>query len=157
MKHKSIAAALVEAQKKIGAAKKGSANPFFKSKFADLGAVIEVVKEAMNEEGISITQPVQYMKVAEADKERIYPYLVTTLLHESGEKLTSEMPIPPNPDIQKFGAAVTYCRRYALQSFLLVPAEDLDGEDVVEREPKKTSRVKPTVTTEKKKPAFLKG
>ena len=54
----SIAAALNKAQKKIGAAIKGSANPFFKSKYASLSAVMEACKEQLNSEGITVLQPV---------------------------------------------------------------------------------------------------
>ena len=37
--------ALVAARKEIGAAKKGSENPHFRSKYADLSAVIDAVKQ----------------------------------------------------------------------------------------------------------------
>src|ERR1035437_4743809 len=53
-----IAAALNKAQRNIGSATKGAANPFFKSKYADLGSVMEACKEALNNEGITVLQPV---------------------------------------------------------------------------------------------------
>ncbi len=122
-----IAAALVKAQKKMGSATKGAANPFFKSKYADLGAVMEVVKDPLNEEGISILQPVSSRDGAH--------YVETLLLHESGEYIAS------NPmklelkehTMQALGSAITYSRRYTLQSLLSIPAEDDDGEATMTR------------------------
>lgn len=51
-----ISKALCEAQKEVGAAIKGSKNPYFKSNYADLAAVIDSVKEPLNSHGISFLQ-----------------------------------------------------------------------------------------------------
>lgn len=53
-----FAPAFVKAQTAMGVAVKGKANPFFKSKYADLAEVIEVCKDPLNENGISFLQPV---------------------------------------------------------------------------------------------------
>ena len=60
MKHsdsiKAIAPALLAAQKAIAFAKKDATNPHFKNKYADLPAVIEAIKPALNDAGISYIQ-----------------------------------------------------------------------------------------------------
>jgi hypothetical protein len=123
----SIAPALLKAQKLMGAAKKGAANPFFKSKYADLGAVLEACKELLNENGITILQP-------HTSSER-GKFVVTTLLHESGEWIESETEIvySKEKDPQAQGSAISYARRYGLQSLVSLPAEDDDGEKAMSR------------------------
>ena len=149
-KHESLESALAAAQANIGGAIKGSANPFFKSKYADLGSVIEAVKEAVNAEGLAILQPV----ACEIIEGKPVQYLDTILVHESGQQQRFRAFLPTIADIQKQGAAITYMRRFALQSLLLVPAEDTDGEALMDRAPKPNPKAPGEV---KPKPAFLKG
>jgi hypothetical protein len=130
-KHPTIHAALVAAQSEIGSAIKGAANPFFKSTYADLGSVIEAVKEPLNKHGLAVTQELNVIETITGPVNT----LCTTLIHESGETLESSVLVPVIADIQKFGAAITYLRRYALQSFMLVPAADDDGESLQDRKP----------------------
>lgn len=116
--------ALLIAQREMGAAKKGSVNPFFKSHYADLGSVMEVCKDALNDAEIVALQPVVGDKV------------VTTLIHSSGEFISDEgTPIvcSKQNDPQAQGSAITYARRYGLQSLLFIPAEDDDGEKAMNR------------------------
>jgi hypothetical protein len=50
------------------------------------------------------------------------------LLHVSGEWMSSTLEIPASKhDAQGYGSAITYGRRYGLQSMCGVPAEDDDG------------------------------
>ena len=119
-----IAPAFLKAQKEIGSAKKGADNPFFKSKYADLPEVMAVCKQALNDNGIAVLQPV------------VGEHVQTILLHESGEWFMGKMRIVTkemnNPQAQ--GSAVTYARRYGLQSMLFIPAEDDDGESAMARD-----------------------
>lgn len=120
-----IAPALLAAQKKIGAAVKGSTNPFFHSKYADLGAVMEACKDALNDNEITVLQPVG------CDETGVY--VETVLLHSSGEFISERMRISPktsnNPQDQ--GSAISYARRYSLQSMVFIPSEDDDAEKAV--------------------------
>ncbi len=121
-----LAAALVRAQKNIGGATKGAANPFFKSKYADLGSVMEACKEALNNEGIAVTQPV--------GNENGRHTVTTMLVHESGEFMAETMVLEvPKANMQDLGSAISYARRYGLQSFGFIPAEDDDGEKTMAR------------------------
>lgn len=55
-------------------------------------------------------------------------FLKTTLRHESGEVLESELPLLMDDlDPQAFGSAETYMRRYALYALLNIQTEDDDG------------------------------
>jgi len=116
----NISKALLSAQKKIDSVKKTSSNPFFKSKYADLGSVIDAVKDILNSEGILAIQPI--------GKDEMGDYVETVLIHaESGEYLADRLHLIPATDMQKLGSAISYARRYGLQSFVLLPSEDDDG------------------------------
>lgn len=130
---KNIAPALLKAQKLMGAAIKGSKNPYFKSSYADLGAVLEACKELLNENGVVILQPHR--------RNEFGTFVETLLLHESGEWLTSQTPVvfAKESDPQAQGSAISYARRYGLQSFLGMPAEDDDGEKAMPRAKKETT------------------
>tara|TARA_R110000803_G_scaffold14076_1_gene39313 strand:- start:105 stop:536 length:432 start_codon:yes stop_codon:yes gene_type:complete len=130
---KSINNALLKAQTNIGAASKDAENPFFKSNYADLATVMEVVKGPLNDAGLAITQSVGF--TFEGDV--FVDTLTTTLYHTDGEQISSTARIPPSKDIQKFGAAISYMKRYALQAMLFVPTADDDGEGAMNRKSKK--------------------
>lgn len=117
---KEIAVALVKAQAGIKAAIKDATNPHFKSKYADLGSVVEAVKAPLLKEGITFLQGVEDAENGVA--------VETMLLHTSGEWLSSTVKIPATKqDAQGYGSAITYGRRYGLQAMCGVPAEDDDG------------------------------
>jgi hypothetical protein len=133
-----IAGALLKAQKLMGGASKGAANPYFKSKYADYGSVLEACKDLLNENGVVILQP----HVSDNGKN----FVETLLLHESGESISSrtEVICAKQNDPQALGSAITYARRYGLQSLLAMPAEDDDGEGAMNRAPKTPPTAKET-------------
>lgn len=116
-----FAEALVKVQGTIKTAVKDATNPAFRSKYADLGAVWEAVKPALQANGFVVVQSPNF----EGD----IMWLETTLLHVSGERMTGRYPLRPSKqDPQGFGSALTYARRYSLSSMLGVVAdEDDDG------------------------------
>lgn len=118
-----IAPAILGAQKDLGSVKKGAANPFFKSKYADLTAVIQALKDVVNKHELSILQTQRGGKV------------ITALMHSSGQYICSETEIicSKENDPQALGSAISYARRYGLQSILCLPAEDDDGEKAMGR------------------------
>jgi ERF superfamily len=122
-----IASALLKAQKVMGNATKDSKNPFFKSKYADLNAIREAVIPPLNENGISVLQP-----TIPLDGKL---YVQTVLLHESGEFISSltEVVCTKQNDPQQLGSALSYSRRYGLQSIVCVGAEDDDAESAMSR------------------------
>jgi hypothetical protein len=117
----ALAEALSKAQAVIEGAKEDCVNPFFKSKYADLASVWNACKKPLTANGLSVLQTI------ENGGEKAY--LVTMLLHTSGQWVRSFMPIKTTKDdAQGFGSAVTYCRRYALAAMVGVCPADDDGE-----------------------------
>lgn len=123
---KNIATALVKAQGEMSNPKKGNTNPFFKSKYADLNAVREAVIPTLNDNGIVVLQPI----MSKDGKN----YVNTILMHESGEFLESftEIVFSKQNDAQAQGSGITYARRYGLQSFVCVGADDDDGNKAIQ-------------------------
>lgn len=121
-----LALALCSAQGEMGGAVKGSANPFFKTSYADLTSVIRVIKEPCFKNGLSYVQfPVRNENGVG---------VVTRLMHTSGQWLESEYTLPIQKlDAQSAGACVTYARRFALQALFGIPSVDNDGEDLILR------------------------
>ena len=128
-----LSIALLKAQKEMGTALKDAKNPYFKSSYADLKAVIEAIKGPLNNNGISFLQAI-------TGTGESLPFVETVLLHESGQYFCSLTPIfcsKPN-DPQSFGSGVTYSKRYALQAFLGLPTEDDDGNKEADKTDKQT-------------------
>lgn len=123
----TIAKALATAQSEMGSATKDAKNPFFKSSYADLNAIREAVLPVLNRYKITVLQP-----TIEVGGES---FVETVLLHESGEFISSVTPIiaAKQNDAQSHGSGISYARRYGLQSFLCVGAEDDDGEKAMGR------------------------
>lgn len=117
----SLATAYVAAFAEIEGAVKDAKNPHFKSKYADLPAVIAAIKPALVKHGLAFTQPCQPSEDGVT--------VQTVLHHASGEMLDlGSLFVPANKrDAQGFGSALTYARRYALVSAFGVPTEDDDG------------------------------
>jgi hypothetical protein len=132
---KQIATALLKAQTEMSNPKKGATNPFFKSKYADLNSIREAVIPVLNANGISVLQPIVHTENKN--------FVKTILLHESGESLESLTEIVYNKinDAQAQGSGISYARRYALQSFVCVGADDDDGQKAVQNKPNATKEV----------------
>ncbi len=117
---KELAKALAAAQAKIGSAAKSSLNPHFKSKYADLAEVWAAWQAVGPEHGLSLTQTLKF-----SDGHQL---LVTTLLHTSGESMTSEMLLTPTKnDMQGMGSAITYARRYCMAAMVGIVQDDDDA------------------------------
>ena len=122
----SLAAALNKAQAEMSGAKKSAKNPFFKSNYANLEEVINCVKEPFANNGLSFVQfPISGDGLAGVE---------TIIMHESGEFIANEFMLKcAKNDPQGMGSAITYARRYGLQSACGVPSEDDDGEGAMQR------------------------
>ena len=116
-----LAAALCAVQGELKPAIKQADNPFFKSKYVDLPGVWEAIRPLLAKNGLSVVQTF----TASADG----PTIVTTLMHKSGQWVSSELYLEPaKSDPQGVGRAITYGRRYALAAMVGVVAdEDDDG------------------------------
>ena len=119
----NLATALAMAQMNIKGAVKDSANPFFKSKYADLSSVVEAIRPAFGQCGLSY---VQRIEPSDRDEVRVE----TILLHASGEWLSCgvlNLPVS-KADAQGYGSALTYARRYSLAAACGVAPENEDDD-----------------------------
>lgn len=134
---KELATALSKVQGELTYAKKDSANPFFKSRYADLESVWDACRGLLAKNGLSVIQmPGNYFEGR--------MWLVTRLCHESGEWIEQEMSVPvQKPDAQGAGSALTYMRRYALAAFVGVVQADDDGNAASQTKPNLKSVAKP--------------
>lgn len=130
-----ISKALIHAWDKIKTAKKQAENPFFHSKYADLGAVVEACKGALISSDLV---PVQSTTMIDGKL-----VLVTTIYHSSGQWIRGYLGVNPvKNDPQAVGSAMTYARRYALSALVgLTTEEDDDGESAMGRTPARQSYV----------------
>lgn len=124
---------LFNIQQEIGALVKNQDNPYFKSKYFDVNQIIEHLKPLLEKNGLIVLQPLGHIEGKMA--------LETLVYLKDGTLLISNItPLPEAPDAQKYGSAITYFRRYALQSLFLLQAEDDDANSAskktVQTEPK---------------------
>ncbi|MBW4591155.1 ERF family protein [Aetokthonos hydrillicola Thurmond2011] len=125
--------ALIKAKSEFSNIQKDRVNPHFKHKYATLDAVLDAVTPALGKHGLAVVQTT----ALESNK----TVLQTHLYHESGECITSIYPLPEIGDSQKFGAALTYARRYALCAILCVTADEDDDASSTVTTPKKQSNL----------------
>lgn len=127
--HGNIASALADAQGKMDKARKSANNLHFKTKYADLASVMDACLPALSAVGIAVIQP-----PGENEAGR---YVETVLTHgPSGERMTCRVPlIVQKNDMQGYGSAVTYARRYGLMAMAGIAPEDDDGNAAVQAAP----------------------
>lgn len=147
---KELATALSKAQGEITGAIKGSENPFFKSKYADLATCMEAIREPLANHGLSIIQTFGH------DGGAVIVY--TTLAHSSGEWIRGALAMTPDKrgpqGPQAVGSCISYARRYSLAIVGLVQLDD-DAESAANPEPDKTSATRRTAASKADaKPAY---
>src|SRR5690606_21131193 len=117
---------LLKIQTEIGSIKKDKDNPYFKSKYVDINGLLAVVKPVLNKHEMVLTQALTNIDGKLA--------LRTTIADsKSDESISDVCPLPEMADPQKSGSAITYFRRYALQSLLALEAEDDDANRASEK------------------------
>jgi hypothetical protein len=135
----AIAPALVKAQALIEGAVKDSSNPAFRSKYADLSAVLAVIRQPMADNDLCVIQsPVRADGGVEVE---------TLILHKTGEWISQSCFIPINKwDAHGTGSGITYGRRYGLMAIFCIGTEDDDGNTAVERGPAPPAKKAPAPT-----------
>jgi hypothetical protein len=112
----NVLKALLSAKQEIGKVAKNAKNPHFKNTYADINALLEAVEPILLDKGLLLIQPINDGKVS------------TIIIHaESGEQMESSIDLPALSNPQQMGSAITYYRRYTLQSLLSLQAEDDDA------------------------------
>ncbi len=139
-----LSASLVKALAEIGGATKDKINPAFKSKYADLGSVVDAIKPVLAKHGLAFTQSTEPSEGG---------VIVETLLWYEGTDAACSLGklfVPANKqDAQGFGSALTYARRYSLMTAFGVPAEDDDGNAASRSAPRADPVVKPITDSQR--------
>lgn len=130
---------LLAAQKEITAIPKEQTNPHFNHKYADVNAILKIIKPILNKHGLLLIQTLTHIDGKAA--------ITTTVMCENGKiEATAPIPEPPAPapgkrgnPFQDMGSAFTYWRRYALAAMFALEAEDDDANSLTSEAPAPTS------------------
>ena len=152
-----LTAALAKAQGEFKAVPKMGHNPFLKNDYVRLDDIIAAIRGPLSQNGIAWTQPL----TGNGDG----LVLETLLLHESGEWMSCSAPIQSQAakglsNLQSFGVALSYMRRYMLTTMLGINSgDDTDGNDdkKSDKKPAKKHAAKTTRKTAAKKPEPTNG
>lgn len=119
--HKNIYGALCAAQAEFGKVQKGSTNPAFKSRYADLADVAGVVIPTLSAHGVAVLHYI----VGEADSMAMR----TEFVHAASEsRVACDVPLMVDrQNMQGMKSATTYAKRIGLESLSGVAPEDDDG------------------------------
>lgn len=112
--------------------------------YADINAILEAVDPILLENGLLLLQPIQ--------NECVCTQVIDI---DSGTMIESCMKLPATVQPKDMGSAITYYRRYTLQSALSLQAVDDDGEKASKEEQPKEI-VKETLSTERFNNALIK-
>ena len=118
---KNIYSKIFKLQQEIGSISKSNENPFYKSKYFDINSLIEQLSPLLIKNKLVLIQPITDNQV----RSIIYDL--------DGGSIESSIELPNNLDAQKLGSAITYYRRYTLQSLLALQAVDDDGNLAVKK------------------------
>lgn len=123
---KELFKALSIAQGRFTTVAKDKDNPFFKSLYAPLDSIIEMIRPILAENGLTAMQFTDLPDTGEG------VLIETIITHESGQYISGKLYMPAAKlDPQGFGSAITYGRRYALAAALgIVSDEDTDANDI---------------------------
>lgn len=111
---------LFNLQQSIDPIVKDSDNPFFHSKYFDINKILETLMPKLAAQGLFLLQPIRIVDGANC--------LVTMVVDSESDRFwESTIKLPDFAKPQEMGSAITYYRRYALQTLLGLAAEDDDG------------------------------
>jgi hypothetical protein len=137
--------AIVSAQSELKNPAMDAVNPHFRSRFASLIAVRDAVLPVFNKHGLAIIQKSVQVESGVG--------VNTVILHEDGESMdcgTMSIPVKDN-NPQAYCSAMTYVRRYTLQSVAGVVGDpDDDGNKAAEEKKEPVNEPKKEPVKEKK-------
>jgi len=122
-----IAEAVAKAQGEFRSVMCNRENPYFKSNYADIDAIMNAIRTPLSKNGLSVWQP-------PCSNENGTTILHTRIIHSSGQWIASRLRlIPPKNDMQSLGSTMSYVRRYAISSMLGITVSDDIIDDDAER------------------------
>lgn len=126
---KTLSQKLFQIRKEIATLSKDTKNPYYNSKYFDINSLIKQIDPILEKYNVLLTQP-------------LYEDNVETRLTciESEQSVFASIKLPQENNPQKIGSAITYYRRYTLQSLLALQAVDDDAN---------LASIKPIKNTEK--------
>lgn len=129
---KNLMTALGQLQSESIKVVKDSTNPHFKSKYASLSNILDIIQPVLTKYNFAYTQ------LPEAGK------LTTLLMHtESGEFIQTEYDLNAMQNTpQGIGSAITYARRYSLTATLGLNIDEDDDGNAASTAPKKQDQLK---------------
>lgn len=132
----SIHKKLIDVQKEVGTITKDTTNPFFKSQYFDINGLLAELKPVLTKHNLIVLQPL-------STQEGKLSLRTKVIDADTGDIIEDNAILPENSDPQKMGAIITYFRRYALQSFFLLQAEDDDANSASQK-PQNARKTKQT-------------
>ena len=120
----NIYSKLYDLQNELGAISKDATNPFYKSKYFDINSLIGQLKPLLQKHNLVLIQPITDNQVR------------SVIVDLDGGSVESSIELPNDLDAQKLGSAITYFRRYTLQSLLALQAIDDDGNLAIKKNKK---------------------
>src|SRR2546430_5628985 len=137
----AIATALAKAQTELSNPEKAMVGTVYNVRsdspqsfrYASLSSGLDIVRKTLGGQQIAIVQ------TTDIDRAKGIVNLTTTLMHTSGEWISSDWPVCRLSETsapRRMGAALTYARRYALFTMVGIAGEDdLDAPDVINDQP----------------------
>lgn len=131
-----------EARKTFPPILKGGFNPLYKSKYPKLEDILTAIEEPFEKFGL-------FLSNSFINDERGY-FLIVAITHlETGDSIKAEIPLlMAKNEMQPYGSAVTYARRYALCALLNIIVEDDDGNATSSNQPKQQQSTPPKANTQ---------
>jgi hypothetical protein len=133
----AIATALAKAQTELSNPEKAMVGTVYSARsdspqsfrYASLASGLDIIRKTLGSQQIAVAQ------TTDIDRANGMVNLTTTLLHTSGEWISSDWPVCRLSETsapRRMGAALTYARRYALFTMVGIAGEDdLDAPDFV--------------------------
>jgi ERF superfamily protein len=133
----AIATALAKAQTELSNPEKAMVGTVYSARsdspqsfrYASLSSGLDIIRKTLGSQQIAVAQ------TTDIDRANGMVNLTTTLLHTSGEWISSDWPVCRLSETsapRRMGAALTYARRYALFTMVGIAGEDdLDAPDFV--------------------------
>ncbi len=128
-----------EVQQAIGKISKDKKNPFYKSSYFDINGLLDVLMPELKKQGLIVMQPISCKIIDTAVVNSLM-----TIISDGDKAVDYSIALPMNIEPQKLGSAITYYRRYSLQSLFCLQASDDDANATKGTTPVKKAEIRDT-------------